>query len=826
MAEDIQVLEGLEAVRRRPGMYIGSSDLRGLHHLIYEIVDNGVDEAMAGVCDRITVTLAEDGSITVTDNGRGIPVDIHPITKKPALETIFTTLHSGAKFGSGAYKVSGGLHGVGASVVNALSEHLLADIRRDGHIYRVEFARGKPLSGMTVVGDSTERGTTVTFLPDRKIFLQLEYDYDSLVQRFRQMAYLNRGLTIQFTSLWHKARGQATYQESFHFEKGIVSFVKEHLNKDRQVLHDDPIHIEKAVDDTVIEVALQYNDGFSELTYSFANCIYTPDGGTHLTGFRSALTRALNDYLRKKKLVKDDAPNLSGEDVREGLSAVVSVKLIDPEFEGQTKAKLGNASLKGIVDTVVSEGLENYLEEHPQDAKRILDKSLIAQKAREAARKARDLVQRKNAMDGGSLPGKLADCQERDPAHSELFLVEGESAGGSAKMGRDRKFQAILPLKGKILNVEKAREDQMVAHEEIRHVITALGTKFHSRITASGDGNGNGNGAAKGEHDGFDLSSLRYHKIIIMTDADVDGSHIRTLILTFFYRHMRPLVEEGHLYIAQPPLYRVAKGKEEKWLYSEEEMERYIAQQRLSNLKVASATGDIALEGLTLQRALENLKRFAAVVKTDEEAEGLPHTLLLPLLATEPAKAMAEGSLHEGFTAELVERMLTETGFTFTRGSGPTEGEPWWEVALPEGKRHTLRLGDLSHDRVRRCFELYATVATLVRGPYTLLRAGKVAEEGLAWDSLIGAADRYADRAGFTVQRYKGLGEMNAEQLWETTMDPTTRVLLQVKVPDKADVVAERDLPDSVLNLLMGDEVEPRRAFIQEHARYVKNLDV
>ncbi|MBI4339899.1 MAG: DNA topoisomerase IV subunit B, partial [Chloroflexi bacterium] len=447
-ASDIQILEGLEAVRRRPGMYIGSSDQRGLHHLIYEIVDNGVDEAMAGYCDRITVTLHEDGSITITDNGRGIPVDIHPVTKRPALETIFTTLHSGAKFGSGAYKVSGGLHGVGASVVNALSAWLRAEVQRDGHIYRMEYARGKPQGPMQVAGESQEHGTTVTFLPDKEIFHELEYDYEALVQRFRQMAYLNKGVTLAFSSPWHKAKGQEQAEATFHYEKGIVSFVQEYLNQNRQVLTEEPIHIEKTVEGTVIEAALQYNDSFSELTYAFANCIYTPDGGTHLTGFRSALTKALNDNLRKKKLVKEDAPNLAGEDVREGLCAVVSVKLVDPEFEGQTKAKLGNAEVKGQVESVVAEGLDYYLEEHPQDARRILEKCLTAQKAREAARKARDMVQRKNAMEGGSLPGKLADCQERDPARSELFLVEGESAGGSAKMGRDRRFQAILPLKG------------------------------------------------------------------------------------------------------------------------------------------------------------------------------------------------------------------------------------------------------------------------------------------------------------------------------------------------------------------------------------------
>ena len=815
-AQDIQVLEGLEAVRRRPGMYIGSSDQRGLHHLIYEIVDNGVDEAMADVCDHIVVTLHEDGSVTVVDNGRGIPVDIHPITKRPALETIFTTLHSGAKFGGGAYKVSGGLHGVGASVVNALSLWMHTEVVRDGHRYRVAFNRGKLQGPMEILGDAEGHGTTVSFLPDLEIFHQLEYDYDALIQRFRQMAYLNKGLTIEFTSLWHKTKGAAAFQDSFHFEKGIVSFVQEYLNHDRQVLTSEPIHIEKTAGETSIEAALQYNDGFSELTYSFANCIYTPDGGTHLTGFRTALTKALNDYARKKKLMKDDAANLSGEDVREGLSAVISVKLLNPEFEGQTKAKLGNAEVKGQVETAVSEGLEYWLEEHPRDAQRILDKCFTAQKAREAARKARDLVQRKNAMDGGSLPGKLADCQERDPAHSELFLVEGESAGGSAKMGRDRKFQAILPLKGKILNVEKAREDQMVAHEEIRAMITALGTKFHSRIAAMGDGNGDG--AAQPE--GFDIKGLRYHKIIIMTDADVDGSHIRTLILTFFFRHMRPLVEDGYLYIAQPPLYRVAKGKEERWLYSDDELERHMAEQRLSNLKVASADGAVTLEGVGLYKALEALKRFGTTLKTDEEAEGLPHALLLSLLDTAAANDLREGKLHEGFTPKLVEEMLEEKKLPYSRMAEALDGGASWEVTLPADKKHVLHLSDLSQDRVRRCFDLYPSVAAIVQGSaYTIQRAGKAAEEQVAWDALAEAAERLADRGNVTVQRYKGLGEMNAEQLWETTMDPERRVLLRVSSEDALAA-------DQTFDLLMGDSVEPRRNFIQTNAKYVKNLDV
>ena len=626
-AEDIQVLEGRQAVRRRPGMYIGSTDQRGLHHLVYEITYNSIDEAMAGCCDLVRVTFHQDNSVRVEDNGRGIPVDIHPTTKITALETVMTILHAGAKFGGLTYKVSGGLHGVGASVVNALSSWLKVDVRRDGKQYHQEYRRGIPLGAVEVIGEASDTGTTVAFLPDEQIFGETKCDFSTISEHLRELAYLNKGLEISITD---EKTGQ---EKTFYFEGGITGFVRQ-LNRNRVVRHRQPIYIYKETDSTIVEAAIQYNDGFSESSFSFANCVNTVDGGTHLTGFRSALTRVLNDYARKNKLLKDDEPNLIGEDVREGLTAVISVKLAEPQFEGQTKGKLGNPEVKSHVESAVGEGLSLYLEEHPDDARRIVEKCLLAAKGREAARKARDLIVKRGSLEAATLPGKLADCSERDPSHSELYLVEGPSAGGSAKEGRNRRFQAILPLRGKILNVEKASPEKMLSHEEIRAIITALGTSID---------------------DEFDLSKLRYHRVILMTDADVDGSHIRTLLLTFFFRHMAELINNRHLYIAQPPLYRVKAAKFQQWVYSEAEKEAVLAQ-----------------------------------LKESRKVE---------------------------------------------------------------------------------------------------------------------------------VQRYKGLGEMSAEQLWETTMNPTTRTLLEVTVEDAVKA-------DRIFHMLMGDEVPPRKAFIQAHARSVKNLDI
>ena len=558
-AKDIQVLEGMEAVRRRPGMYIGSTDQRGLHHLIQEIVDNAVDEFMAGKCTRFDVIIEEDGSVRIEDDGRGIPVDIHPRTKVSAVETVMTTLHAGGKFGGKAYSVSGGLHGVGASVVNALSVWTNVEVYREGKIYRQSFARGKRTTDLvseTVdASNKDKKGTTITFMPDDSIFEAIEYDFKELSKRFKEMAYLNKGLHISFKSLLHKGLWPNN-AVSYYFDGGISSFVR-NLNKGREVVHQDPIYVEKQVENTLVEGALQYNDSFTELVYSFANCVNTEDGGSHVTGLRSALTRVVNDYARKQKLIKDNESNLSGEDTREGLTAVISVKLTDPQFEGQTKDKLGNPEVRNQVEGAVAEALTYFLEDHPQEAKRIIEKTLTAQRAREAARKARELVIRKNALDGGGLPGKLADCSEKNPENCELYLVEGDSAGGTAKMGRDRATQAIMPLRGKILNVEKARADKMLEHAEIRAIITAVGA---------------------GMDDEFDISKLRYHRVIIMTDADVDGSHIRTLLLTFFFRHMPELITNGHLYIAQPPLYRIAAGKSVHFAYSEPEREGVMVQ--------------------------------------------------------------------------------------------------------------------------------------------------------------------------------------------------------------------------------------------------------
>jgi len=625
-AADIEILEGLEAVRRRPGMYVGSTDVRGLHHLIFEVTDNSIDEALAGACDRIEITIHADDTVTVVDNGRGIPVDIHPQTGKSALEVVHTVLHSGAKFGGGGYKVASGLHGVGVSAVNALVEWLEVEVKRDGKKYFQRYERGVPVTPVKVVNKRVKgTGTKTTFLADSQMFETLQYKFEPLSQRFREMAFLTKGLEITF-------RDERTEQErSYYFEGGIISFVRR-LNWNRKVLH-HPIHVEKEVNGSVVEMAMQYTDGYAESIYAFANNINTIDGGTHLTGFRSALTRSINDYARKNSLLKENDPNFTGEDVREGLTAIISVKLTDPQFESQTKAKLGNAEVKGLVESVVSQALSTFLEEDPRSAKAIVEKCLVASRARAAARKARDLVVRKSALESMTLPGKLADCSERDPSKSELYIVEGPSAGGSAKQGRDRRFQAILPLRGKILNVEKARLDKILSNKEVEALITALGT---------------------GIEDSFDLSNLRYHHIIVMTDADVDGAHIRTLLLTLFFRYLEPLITNGHLFIAQPPLYLLTTRSKEYYVYSEEEKERLL--KKLGNAKVE-------------------------------------------------------------------------------------------------------------------------------------------------------------------MQRYKGLGEMNPEQLWETTMNPESRTLLRVEIEDPVRA-------DSTFNKLMGPAVPPRKRFIQTHAKAVRNLDI
>ena len=611
-AKDIQVLEGLEAVRVRPGMYIGSTDQRGLHHLIYEIIDNAVDESMAGFCDRVDITIEPDGAVAISDNGRGIPVDTHQTTGKAALETVMTTLHAGGKFGGEAYKVSGGLHGVGASVVNALSSYLRAEVSRNGWLYVQEYSRGKPMAKMSRKGRTQGHGTSVFFMPDDKIFGEPSYDFNTITEHIKQLAFLNKGLEINFVSNWHAEARHGDVERSYYFDSGITNLVRS-LNRHRGPLHQNPFHHEKEVDGISVETAIQYTSGFSETVLSFANCINTQEGGTHVTGFRSALTRVINDYAKKQSFIKDDAPNLTGDDVREGLTAVISVKLGEPQFEGQTKTKLGNAEVRTAVESSVAEGLSIFLEQNQADSKTIIEKCLTSQKAREAARRARDLVVRKNALDGSSLPGKLADCQEKDPDKSEIYIVEGESAGGSAKMGRDRSFQAILPLKGKILNVERVLQtpDKILAHEEIRALVAALGA---------------------GEGSEFNIDKIRYRKVIIMTDADVDGSHIRTLILTFFFRRMLPLIEQGCLYIAQPPLYRLQTGRRVSYAFTEDQKDTVveaIGPDRNIKLQRYKGLGEMNPEQLW-ETTMDPISRQMLLVTIDQatEAERTVSTLM------------------------------------------------------------------------------------------------------------------------------------------------------------------------------------------------------
>jgi len=800
-AKDIRVLEGIDAVRLRPGMYIGSTDQRGLHHLIYEIVDNGVDEAMAGYCDFVDIRILSNGVIQITDNGRGIPIDIHATTGKSALETVMTSLHAGGKFGGKAYSVSGGLHGVGASVVNALSSELKVEVRRNGNVYYQDYAKGRPTSELIEVQNvesswTQDSGTRTTFRPDSEIFGEADYDFNILVQRFKEMAYLNQGLFIRFQSDYHSDIWPNN-ERSFYFDTGIASFVR-NLNRTRGALHKDPIYMQKVIETTMVEVALQYNETFTESVYAFANCINTVDGGSHITGFRSALTRALNDYARKQKLLKDDQPNLQGEDVREGLTSVISVKLTDPQFEGQTKGKLGNPEVKGHVESVVGDALTIYLEDHPNEARKIIEKCCTSQRAREAARKARDLIIRKNAMDGGSLPGKLADCSEKDPSKSEIFLVEGESAGGSAKMGRDRKFQAILPLRGKILNVEKARQDRILGHEEIRAMITALGANI--------------------EPD-FNLEKLRYHRVIIMTDADVDGSHIRTLLLTFFYRFMKPLIINGNLYIAQPPLYKVQKGKAAQWKFSDEEKDRWFAKEVYSNLTVSSSDGKVDLSGSRLINVLPLLKALTYSF-TELMYQGLPTEIAKHLIKEEPKHRQHVPLPGFGNSSlDYYEEWLTSLGFTVKSKSSPDIREPYLTVQTTDGPK-VISESVFESPLRQRCHELYMKNKDLIGATnLTIFKKNEPVIENIYWYELLLNLEKVGETRGISIQRYKGLGEMNPVQLWDSTMDPTTRTLMQVRQENPE--AADRTFTD-----LMGEEVAPRKRFIQAYAREVRNLDI
>ncbi len=792
-AEDIQVLGGREAVRRRPGMYIGSTDQRGLHHLVYEVAYNSIDEAMSGCCDWVSVTIKADSSVTVEDNGRGIPVDIHPATKVSALETVMTVLHAGAKFGGKTYKVSGGLHGVGASVVNALSAWCCVNVRRDGKVYQQEYKLGLPQGPVTEVSktDKDDTGTSFSFLADEKIFGKVGYDFDTLSERLREMAYLNKGVKIYL-----KDEGSDA-ERTFYFEGGITGFIR-HLNRNRVVRHPLPIYVSGTVNSTVIEVALQYNDGFSESAFSFANCVNTVDGGTHLTGFRSALTRVLNDYAHKNKLLKEDEPNLTGEDVREGLTAIISVKLSEPQFEGQTKGKLGNIEIKSHVESAVNEGLTLYLEEHPDDAKKIIEKCVTAAKAREAARKARDLIIRKSGLDTSTLPGKLADCSEKDPDQCELYLVEGDSAGGSAKQGRNRRFQAILPLRGKILNVEKAPPDKMLANEEIRTIITALGA---------------------GIDDDFDPARLRYKRLILMTDADVDGSHIRTLLLTFFFRHMSELISQGHLFIAQPPLYRVSAGKAQEWVYSDEGLNGFFAKRALENVSVYSTDGEVKVTGDEIRGLLDALKELNEGLELLESEDIMPRQVAEILLQKDKEFQRLDFNKSNREIMTEVARWLQEFEFPFQMYSVPTSDEYHVEFAGKEGKTR-LDKQVLENSILHRCFLIYPKVRHLVEGKsYVIVKNKREIGKDIPWHEIGGHLEKITDRSGVTIQRYKGLGEMTPEQLWETTMNPDTRTILKVNVDDATKA-------DEIFHVLMGGEVPPRKAFIQAHAKSVKNLDI
>jgi DNA gyrase subunit B len=795
-ADKIKVLEGLEAVRTRPAMYIGSTSSDGLHHLLYEVVDNSVDEALNGYCDRIDVAIHIDNSITVTDNGRGIPTDFYEQTGKSAAEVVLTVLHAGGKFDNASYKVSGGLHGVGVSVVNALSQRLDLEIWRGGKVFEQTYERGKPVTEFRQTGKTKRRGTKITFKPDGEIFEVLEFSYDTIAARMRELAFLNRGLQIALEDL------RSERHDVFKYEGGITSFV-EFLNANKTALHPKPIYFEARKEDVVVEAAMQYNDGYSETIFSFANNINTHEGGTHLIGFKAALTRSLNSYAQSNDLLKDLRENPTGEDVREGLAAVISVKLRNPQFEGQTKTKLGNSEVKGIVEAAVNEYLGAFFEENPPVAKRILTKAIEAARAREAARKARDLTRRKGALDAALLPGKLADCQERDPKFCEIFIVEGDSAGGSAKQGRDRKFQAILPIKGKILNVEKARFDKMLGNQEIATMISAIGTGIGKEEFAGG--------------------KLRYDRIIIMTDADVDGSHIRTLLLTFFYRQMPELVEEGHIYIAQPPLYGVKDGKKIRYLKNEREMEEHLLQCATRDVVVRVERSGAEYGGARLIQLLRQIRErnsvYAKLNRRLEDRELLNR--LLQFVAGEGALLQSGFSLkqlfEDGEVLSELGRVLEEIGYQFELIRDEEHGLHSLVIAKGGSTKHSINWEFLSSAEWQRLFHLYSEMAPFDKPPFLVGENGSVVsvasrEELLDYILSLG-------KRNLTVQRYKGLGEMNPEQLWETTMNPESRTLLRVSIDDAVQT-------DAIFTILMGDAVEPRRKFIEENALNVRNLDI
>ncbi|MGA3293278.1 MAG: DNA topoisomerase (ATP-hydrolyzing) subunit B [Candidatus Acidiferrales bacterium] len=785
-ATSIKVLGGLEAVRKRPAMYIGSTGELGLHHLVWEVVDNSVDEAMAGYCDEINVVVHDDNSVTVVDNGRGIPVDMHATEKKPAAEVVLTVLHAGGKFDSDTYKVSGGLHGVGVSVVNALSDWLDLEIWRDGEVWEQSYEKGVPTSKLKASGKTKKTGTKITFHADPSIFTTVDYSFDTLSQRLRELAFLNKGLKI---TLEDERSGK---KAEFRFTGGITEFVK-HLNRGKGTLHDSPIYMEGKREQVDMEIAVQYNDSYAENIFAFANTINTVDGGTHLSGFRSALTRTINYYANSFGMLKEqkDEVSINGDDVREGLVAVVSVKLPQPQFEGQTKGKL-NSDIKGLVESLVNEKLGEYFDKHSSIARKIIGKCIDAARAREAARKARELTRRKSALDSSGLPGKLADCQERDPARCELFIVEGESAGGSAKGGRDRRYQAILPLKGKILNVEKARYDKMLGHEEIRAIITALGT-----------------GIGK---DDFDASKLRYHKVILMTDADVDGSHIRTLLLTFFFRHMRELIEKEHIYIAQPPLYRVKRGKMDRYIRDEREFSRELMKRATEEHVVKSKSGK-TLEGGDLTQFLLNIQEY------DQVAAKLGRRLREPKLVELLAESDLDKKTDFADKKKLQELMkaIEKAKLELEAKLEFDEEHSLHELALKNGGERRVNWALAASPEYKRLRALHQAIAENDKPPFTITHNGDKATKESALLLLNYVLEDA--KKDFTITRFKGLGEMNPEQLWATTMNAETRTLLKVRLED---AVAAED----IFSTLMGENVEQRRKFIEENALDVVNLDI
>ena len=790
-ATTIQVLEGVEAVRKRPAMYIGDTTSRGLHHMVYEVVDNAIDEALAGHCGTIEVTIHSDNSVSVVDDGRGIPVDRHEKQKKPAVEVVMTTLHAGGKFDHRVYKVSGGLHGVGVSVVNALSEWLEVEVKRDGKIHRQEYERGKTASALKVVGKTQKTGTRVTFKPDKEIFKEtIKYSYDILANRLRELAFLNKGIKI---TLEDERQNKKTV---FHYEGGIISFV-EHLLKNKTPLHKKIIYLSKEKDNMSVEVAMQYNDGYAENIFTFANTINTVDGGTHLTGFKSALTRTLNQYCRNKKLLKDGT-SLSGDDTREGLTAVINVKLPNPQYEGQTKAKLGNSEVEGIVESVVNEVLGAFLEETPSVGNKIVDKCVLAARARDAARKARELTRRKGALEAGSLPGKLADCSEEDANVTELYLVEGDSAGGSAKQGRDRRFQAILPLKGKILNVEKAALDKVLNNEEIRTIITAIGT---------------------GIGDEFKIENIRYGKVIIMCDADVDGSHIRTLILTFFYREMRELVEKGHIYIAQPPLYKIKAGKREEYINTEDEMNDMIIEQGTQDIEITRVKDKYVFSDKKLKEVMGTLLQVGSLSSAIER-RGVKFEEFLSFKHPKSKKLPFYRVVVEGKTEFLYDddELVKLTKKMEKKLGKDTELNKTEIYEARELNKLSASLAKLKIDLVNYSPQPADKKGKDVAKPMFKIKAEDETREVYNLKELLSFVMAYGKRH-MSIQRYKGLGEMNPSQLWETTMDPEKRVMQKVTVDDTVAA-------DAMFTVLMGDQVEPRRKFIEKHAPEVKVLDI